>query len=109
MQKYISKIDSKLKELETQMPSNNMSNNVLAVMHEISTRLPPKQDVNFETTEFVFAENFVRLNATTTDTLNVEKIVDALRKSAVFGEISPSDAQPKPGGKWDFTIKIDFK
>ena len=106
---YLNSVNSKIKEFEEVASDGGSSENVLQIMQEISTRLPSKQEVNFETKEFVFADNFLRLSATTNDTLNVEKIVEALKKSEMFADITSTDAQPKPGGTWDFTLKIDIK
>ena len=76
------------------------------LMNDLVSALPPKSEVNFEVREFVFADNFLRLNATTNDTLNVEKITAALKQSGLFGTIEAGDAQAKPNNRWDFTLKI---
>ncbi|MBU0505064.1 MAG: pilus assembly protein PilM [bacterium] len=108
LKKYLKSVKTKINEYES-VSSGGSSEAVLNILYEISTKLPPKQAVNFETKEFVFAEDFVRLSATTNDTLNVEKIIESLRKSEMFSEVSSTDAQPKPGGLWDFTLKIDLR
>ncbi len=105
---YLKSAQAKLKDLKTSSPIlNRDGNTVLSLMHDISQSLPPKKDVNFEINEFNFAEDFVRISASTNDTLNVEKIVTALKNSEMFGKIEPSDAKPQAGTNlWDFTVKI---
>lgn len=105
---YLKSAQAKLKDLKTSSPIlNRDGDTVLSLMHDISQSLPPKKDVNFEINEFNFAEDFVRISASTNDTLNVEKIVTALKNSELFGKIEPSDAKPQAGTNlWDFTVKI---
>ncbi len=100
------KAKSKLADLEEMSAGGDSGANVVQVMYDISAALPPKSDVNFEVKEFNFADGFVRLNASTTDTLNVDKIVGALVEAQKFSSVEPTDAKPQPGGRWDFTIKM---
>jgi len=110
LKKYLKAAKRKLNELKDQSPlSQGITDNVVGVMYTISDALPPKSEVNFEVKEFNFADDFVRLNATTNDTLNVEKIVASLQASGNFSNIESTDAQPKPGNMWDVTLKIDLK
>lgn len=105
---YLKTAKTKLTGLKNSSPLLNRGDNtVLHLMHDISKALPAKKDVNFEINEFNFAEDFIRISASTNDTLNVEKIVGALKDSNVFGKIEPSDAKPQAGTNlWDFTVKL---
>lgn len=107
LRSYLKSAKSKLKEFKKSSPAfTKGSDTVVHLMYDISSALPTKKDVNFEVKEFTYSEDFVRLNASTNDTLNVEKIIEALKKSDKFGDIESSDAKPKPGNIWDFTLKI---
>lgn len=107
---HLNTAKKKLKELKESSPMfAGGQDNVVDVMYQIAANLPSKSEVNFEVQEFAFATDFVRLNASTTDTLNVEKIVAALEKTEYFTRIESTDAQPKPGNIWDFTLKLSLK
>ncbi len=107
---YLKAAQKKLNEIRSQFSTQEGgAANVLEVMQVISQALPAKNDVNFAVKGFNFAEDFVRLDGSTNDTLNVEKIVEALQKTQFFAKVEPTDAQPKPGNLWDFSIKLDLK
>jgi type IV pilus assembly protein PilM len=104
---YLESAKSKLNELKESTPALQKGDDtVVHILYDISKSLPPKKDVNFEVKEFIFSENNVRMKASTNDTLNADKIVEALQKSNKFSSIQSDDAKPKPGNKWDFNIKI---
>lgn len=106
----LKQMQTKLSDLQAQDPAMAAGKgNIVDMMYHIAKNLPPKSQVNFEVREFTFAEDYIRMAATTNDTFNVEKIVDALRKSKTFPEIESSDAKAKPGGTYDFTLKINLK
>lgn len=81
---------------------------VLTAMYEISRLLPPKKELNFEVNDFIFSKDFIRLESSTDDTLNVEKIISALNKSSYFKSISKIDEKKRAGGKIDFKLKIEL-
>lgn len=109
--KYLSLAQKKLDELKNQKAafSGESGVPVLAVMQEVSDKLPMKSDVKFEVSEFNYSDNFVRLTGRTDDPLNVAKIVAALKTSTYLANIESSDPQAKPGNFWDFTMKINLK
>lgn len=81
---------------------------VLTAMYEISRLLPPKNELNFEVNDFIFSKDFIRLESSTNDTLNVEKIIAALNKSSVFKSIEKIDEKKRAGGRIDFKLKIEM-
>lgn len=108
--KYLKDAKNRLKELRgMSLAAGAKKDNVITAMFKVSRALPPKNEVNFEVKELNFADDFLRLDAMTNDTLNVEKIVGAFNQSGYFASIESTDAQPKPGNVWDFTLKIDLK
>ena len=111
LSKYLSLAQKKLDELKSQKAalSGEGSLSVLAMMQEMSDKLPSKKDFKFEVSEFNFSDDFVRVTARTDDPLNVAKIVAALKVSPYFSNIESSDPQAKPGNLWDFTMKINLK
>lgn len=107
---YLRAAKRKLRELkDSGAASEEGMTNVVDLIYQISVALPPKKDVNFEVNELNFSNDFIRLDASTNDTFNREKIVSALQDAGKFARIEATDTKQKPGGKYEFTIKITFK
>lgn len=111
VKKYLRVARNKVNEVNSQLEgfSNNASLGVLEVMQEVSEKLPPKSEVNFQVSEMNYTGDFVRLTAQTDDPLNATKIVAALSESEHFQNVEADDPKPKPGNIWDFTLKLDLK
>lgn len=82
---------------------------VLAIMQEVSQKLPKKKEVKLAIEQFSYLDDFVRVTATTDDPLNVAKVSEALKESTLFPDIQTTDAQAKPGNQWSFQMTINLK
>lgn len=108
--RYQKELKSVMKKLTEQTALVSDQHQVLGLIDTISNSLPKKAEVNFEVQEFHFAGNQIRLQATTNDTLNVEKIVASLKGAEIFDRVEATDAKLKPGSdRWGFEIKVSLK
>lgn len=104
---------SKIATLQKQATMVSSATNlpVLAVMQELSKKLPQKKDVNLEITEFDYTDAYLRVNALTNDPLNVDKIVFGLKQEpSLFVNVNKTDPKRRAQSDlWEFTMRIDFK
>lgn len=111
LERYLKSAKSKLATIKSQVESVSGGSGAtpLEIMQEISAKLPPKNEVVFELSEFNYSDDFVRLKARTNDPRNPAKIVESLRESTLFSQIETTDPQQKPNDVYDFVVKVDLK
>jgi hypothetical protein len=114
---YLKAIKSKFSTLEQQMPEGDGQKKlVMAVMQILSDTLPPKNTLPLEISEFEFVvdKDHVKLNASTDDPPNVDKVVAALNGSDYFDNVVSTDPKTKPNQAqptlvWNFDLTMDLK